>query len=318
MGKLIDGQWVSSKEQTRVSEGGDFVRGRTKFRDSIRRDGSTAFAAERGRYHLWVAHNCPWAHRTIIVRNLKGLQDTIGMSVAHYHRDADGWWFPEGLDGFPAVDGRLALHRLYAASSEVYSGSATVPILWDREHNTIVNNESAEIIVMLNREMDDFGDASVDLYPAALAEEIDAVNTWVYSDINNGVYKCGFARTQDAYERAFHPLFAALDRVEERLSRHRYLVGDQLTLADVQLFTTLARFDAVYYGHFKCNLRRIVDYPNLWPYFRDLYQTPGIGETVEIDLYKRGYMGRSERLNPSGILPLGPALDFEQPHGRGA
>lgn len=312
MGKLINGRWVS-EEQTRIGERGEFIRGVTSFRNWI---GDDAHPAEANRYHLLVAHNCPWAHRTIIVRNLKGLRDLVSMTVAHVRRNEDGWWFPKGVDDNQPVDGKLPLHVFYAQANGEYSGSATVPVLWDRKRRTIVSNESAEIIQMLNSEFQELGATELDLYPKALQPEIDEVNEWVYSKINNGVYKCGFARTQEAYESAFVPLFEALDEVESRLARHRYLVGDQLTLADVRLFTTLARFDAVYHGHFKCNLRRIVDYPNIWPYMRDLYQTEGIGETVTIDIYKQGYYGRSPGINPRGIVPLGPALDFDQPHDR--
>jgi putative glutathione S-transferase len=311
MGKLINGQWLTAKEQTRIGPGDDFVRGRTAFRDTISADGP--HPPQSGRYHLWVAHNCPWAHRAIIVRNLKGLTDDISMTVAHYRRNDQGWWFAEGIDDLQPVDGMLPLHRVYSRADDTYSGSATVPVLWDRQEQTIVNNESAEIIVMLNG----IGDASVDLYPAQLRAEIDAVNEWVYTDINNGVYKAGFARTQEAYERAYHPLFAALDRVDARLAQHRYLAGNVLTLADIRLFTTLIRFDAVYYSHFKCNRQRIVDFANLWPWLRDLYQTPGVGETVDLELYKRGYYGRSPGLNPRGIIPVGPVLDFTAAHGRG-
>ncbi len=315
MGKLVNGRWVGSEEQTRIGSGGEFIRGVTKFRGRVTSDNRSPYDAGSGRYHLWVAHNCPWAHRTIIVRNLKGLSETIGMTVAHYRRNEDGWWFSEGLDDFEAVDGRLPLHRLYAAADGEYSGSATVPVLWDRKLQTIVNNESAEIIEILNSGFADYANQR-DLYPERLREEIDEVNGWVYERINNGVYRCGFARTQEAYEAAFVPLFDALDNVEERLNRHRYLVGDQLTLADVRLFTTLIRFDAVYHGHFKCNLRRIVDYPNMWAYLRDLFQTEGIGETVDIELYKKGYYGRSPGINPRGIIPLGPALGLTEPHDR--
>ncbi len=312
MGKLINGQWLTAEEQTRIGPGGDFVRGRTAFREALSADGP--HPPQPGRYHLFVAHNCPWAHRAIIVRNLKGLTDDISMTVAHFRRSDQGWWFPEGIDDLQPIDGMLPLHRVYSRADGTYTGSATVPVLWDRQRQTIVNNESAEIIVMLNGQM---GDPGVDLYPEALRAEIEAVNAWVYADINNGVYRAGFARTQEAYERAYYPLFAALDRVEARLSRHRYLLGDVLTLADIRLFTTLIRFDAVYYSHFKCNRQRISDFANLAPYLRDLYQTPGIGETVDIDLYKRGYYGRSPGLNPRGIIPAGPRLDLDAPHGRG-
>ena len=317
MGRLVDGVWNGETEQTRIGERGEFVRGVTSFRDRVSSRADAEFAAEQGRYHLWVAHNCPWAHRTVIARNLKKLQGTIGMSIANTLRNDDGWWFAEGLDDHQPVDGQLALHRLYSAASGAYTGSATVPVLWDRVGKTIVSNESAEIIEMLNSEFNAFGDASVDLYPEALRGVIDAVNDRVYATVNNGVYKCGFARTQEAYDAAVVPLFETLDELERQLARTRFLVGDQITTADVRLFTTLVRFDAVYFGHFKCNLRRIVDYPNLWAYTRDLYQTPGIGETVKIDIYKQGYYGRSPGINPRGIIPYGPSLDFEAPHGRG-
>ena len=297
MGKLSDGKWVKSAESTTISKSGDFVRGTTKFRERM--------GSDPGRYHLWVAPNCPWAHRTMIVRNLRGLTDHVGMNVAHYRRNEDGWWFAEGLDDLSPVDGRFALHVLYGLSNPDYSGSATVPVLWDRHERSIVNNESAEIIVMLNA----IGDGP-DLYPEDKRGEIDEVNDWVYDKINNGVYRCGFARSQEAYERAFVPLFEALDEVDVRLSRHRYLVGDQITLADVRLFTTLVRFDAVYYGHFKCNKRRIADYAHTQPYLRDLYATPGFGETVDVEIYKKGYMGRSPGINPSGIIPRGPEATF--------
>jgi glutathionyl-hydroquinone reductase len=317
MGKLIDGVWHSTEEQTRIGAGGDFVRGTTKFRDRVAADGSTPFAPEAGRYHLWVAHNCPWAHRAIIVRNLEGLQDAIGMTVAHFRRSEEGWWFPEGLDDLAPVDGRFAAHRLYSQAASDYTGSATVPVLWDRAQRTIVSNESAEIIRMLDTEFHALARTPVDLQPADRVAEIEGVNDWVYAQINNGVYRAGFARTQEAYERGYHDVFDGLERAEARLGRHRYLVGDTLTLADVRLFTTLARFDAVYFSHFKCNKRRISDFPNLSGYFRDLYQTPGIGETVKVELYKRGYYGRSPGLNPRGIIPLGPSLDFDAPHDRG-
>ncbi len=320
MGKLLDGRWVPTKEQTRIDKRGGFVRGTTKFRDWVRRDGSSVFAPQRDRYHLWVAHNCPWAHRTVITRNLKGLTETVGVSVAHVHRDESGWWFAEGLDEKTAEDGKFALHRLYSSANPTYEGSATVPVLWDREHQTIVCNESAEIVKMLNSEFDGVGgDTSVDLYPSESRGEIDELNSRIFERINNGVYKCGFARTQEAYNDAFHPLFAALDEIESRLSTQRYLVqtvGNSITLADIHLFTTLVRFDAVYFGHFKCNLRRVVDYANLWSYVRDLYQTPGFGETVHIDVYKKGYYGRSAGINPRGIVPLGPELDFDADHDR--
>jgi len=238
------------------------------------------------------------------------------MSTAHYRRDEDGWWFPEGIEEVPATDGKLPLHVLYSMGGPDYTGSATVPILWDRRENAIVSNESADIIEILNASFNEVGATGPDLFPESLRGEIEEVNAWVYEKINNGVYKCGFARTQEAYERAFVRLFEALDEVEKRLARTRFLVGNAMTLADIRLFTTLVRFDAVYFGHFKCNLRRVVDYTSLWPYMRDMFQTPGVGETVNIEVYKLGYYGRSPGINPRGLIPLGPDLDFEIPHGR--
>lgn len=315
MGRMYDDVWKVSEEKTRVNEKGAFVRGVTKFRDSISASPGAEFPPEAGRYHLWVADNCPWAHRTVITRNLKNLQSVISVSVAHYHRNDQGWWYAEAIDDLePNVE--FPLHRLHTMTGAGYTGSATVPVLWDRQARKIVCDESAEIIRMLNSEFGEWSQGTVDLYPAQLREEIEGVNGWIYKSINNGVYRCGFARTQEAYEEAFAELFDALDRVEARLGKHRYLVGSQITEADVRLFTTLARFDAVYFSHFKCNRQRISDFRNLGPYMRDLYQTPGFGETVRTDIYKLGYYGRSERLNPSGIIPLGPALDFEDEHDR--
>ncbi len=315
MGKVVNDAWQVSDEKTRIDEGGAFVRGVTSFRARISGDVAAEFPPAAGRYHLWVAHNCPWAHRTIITRKLKRLEQVIGVSVAHHHRNEQGWWYAESIDGLTPTT-EFPLHRLHTLTGANYTGSATVPVLWDRHSQRIVSDESAEIVRMLNAEFGEWNNNTVDLYPAALREEIDEVNEWVYASINNGVYRCGFARSQAAYEAAFHELFAALDRVEARLDRHRYLVGDQITEADVRLFTTLARFDAVYFGHFKCNRQRITDFRNLGEYFRDLYQTDGFGETVRVDLYKLGYYGRSQRLNPSGIIPLGPTLDFGAAHRR--
>ena len=315
MGRMYDDVWRVSEEKTRVDDKGAFVRGVTKFRHSISRETGAEFPPEKGRYHLWVAHNCPWAHRTVITRSIKKLQEVIGVSVAHYHRDEDGWWFSDSIDDLLPVK-KFPLHRLHTMSGAHYTGSATVPVLWDRKLGTIVCDESAEIIRMLNSEFGEWSEGTVDLYPEPLRKEIDEVNEWIYSGINNGVYRCGFARSQDAYEEAFANLFASLDRVEERLAQHRYVVGNQITEADVRLFTTLVRFDAVYFSHFKCNRQRISDFANLGEYVRDLYQTPGFGETVRTDIYKLGYYGRSQRLNPSGIIPVGPALDFDKAHNR--
>jgi len=296
-------------------EGGRFVRQDSAFRDRVTADGSSGYPAEAGRYHLYVSLACPWAHRAIIVRRLKRLEDVVSLSVVDPIRDERGWAFGAGFED--PVNGFAFLSEAYAASRSDFAGRVTVPALWDRETGRIVNNESSEIIRTLNTEFDAWGDASVDLYPPERRAEIDEVNAFVYARINDGVYKAGFASTQAAYEEAFDALFAALDDLEARLAGRRYLVGDRVTEADVRLFTTLVRFDAVYVGHFKCNLRRLVDYPNLWGYARELFQRPGVGETVDWDHIKRHYYVTHRRLNPSGVVPKGPAVDWSAPHGRG-
>ncbi len=295
---------------------GAFVRQASAFRDRVTADGSSGFPAEAGRYHLYVSLACPWAHRTIIVRKLKGLEDVIGLSLVDPIRDERGWRFgPDFPD--PLGHGWDYLSEAYAATDPSFAGRITVPTLWDTQTGRVVNNESSDILVMLNDEFDALAaHADVDLYPAALREEIDELNAWVYDDVNNGVYKSGFAATQGAYEAAVLPLFAALDRLDERLATRRYLFGDEPTLADWRLFTTLARFDAVYVGHFKCNLRRIADFANLSGYLRDLYQRPGIAETVDFDQIKRHYYVTHRSINPTGIVPVGPVLDLDGPHGR--
>ncbi|MEZ5100797.1 MAG: glutathione S-transferase family protein [Thermoleophilia bacterium] len=267
-----------------------------------------------GRYHLYVSLACPWAHRTLIVRRLKRLEDAIGVTVVDPVRDGRGWRFPEP----EPVNGFSFLAEAYLATDPAYDGRFSVPVLWDTAAGRIVNNESAEIVVHLNERFDHLGDPGVDLYPAALRDEIDAVNAVVYANVNDGVYRTGFAGSQEAYEAAFGRLFAALDALELRLAGQRYLVGDRLTLADVRLYTTLVRFDAAYHGHFKCNLRRIVDYPALQGYLRDLYQRPGFGDTTDIDQIKRHYYLTHPQLDPSGIVPLGPELQLDAPHGRDA
>ncbi len=290
----------------------------SRFRDTVTADGSSGFAAAPGRYHLYVSLACPWAHRAIIVRRLKGLEEAISMSVVDPVRDERGWAFGEGAGHGPdPVNGFSFLSEAYLASDAAFEGRVTVPVLWDRETGRIVNNESSEILRILNSAFDEWGDASVDLYPSDLRDEIDAVNDGIYRDVNNGVYRTGFATTQEAYEEAFDALFAALDGLDARLRSQRYLVGDRPTEADWRLFTTLIRFDAVYVGHFKCNLRRIVDYPALWPYLRELYQVPGVAETVDFDHITRHYYVTHDSINPTGIVPKGPALDLSAPPGRG-
>ncbi len=315
MGQLVNGTWADRWYDTKSSRG-RFVRWESPFRDWI--GAGERFPAEPGRYHLYVSLACPWAHRTLIVRALKKLEDMISVSVVS-PAWGEGWIFDETQDG--TVDhlyGESTLHQIYTRAKSDFTGRVTVPILWDRQSETIVNNESSDIIRMLNSAFDTLTDSTVDLYPEDLRVEIDAVNEWVYPDINNGVYRCGFATTQDAYEEAFDILFTALDRLEKRLSEQRYLVGARLTEADLRLFTTLVRFDAVYVGHFKCNKKRIAGYPNLWAYTRDLYQTPGIAGTVDLGHIKRHYYASHPQINPTGIVAKGPDLDFTIEHGRKA
>jgi glutathionyl-hydroquinone reductase len=314
MGMLVNGVWHDEDPPTAGSDG-SFVRLESGFRDRVTRDGSSGFKAESGRYWLITAPSCPWAHRTVLMRQLKGLEDAIPILQSDLPK-GQGWTYSRGFDDLRPVDGAFHVHQVYTAARPDFTGRATVPVLWDRVTRTILNNESSEIIRMLNSEFGEFGNAAIDLYPAALRSAIDETNTLVYDAINNGVYRCGFARSQAAYEQSFRKLFAALDSLEERLGRQRYLVGDRFTEADLRLFPTLVRFDAVYYSHFKCNLRRIADYHNLANYTRDIYQMPGVAETVDISRIKLGYYGGMRNLNPSGIIPLGPELDFSSPHDR--
>jgi putative glutathione S-transferase len=289
----------------------------TKFRDRVSADGSSGFPAEAGRYHLYVSLACPWASRTLVFRKLKQLEDAISLSIVDPEMGDDGWVFSTGPGCIPdTVNGFNYLHQVYTAAKPDYTGRVTVPILWDKTRRTIVNNESADIIRMLNSELDAFGDASEDFYPRELRAEIDAVNARVYENVNNGVYRAGFATLQQAYEEAWRALFDELDALEERLSRQRYLCGERITEADWRLFTTLVRFDAVYYSHFKCNRQRLVDYPSLWGYTRDLYQVPGVAETVNLDHIKRHYYRSHVTINPTRIVPLGPQIDFTAPHDR--
>ena len=296
---------------------GEFVRSEDAFRDRVTADGSSGFPAVAGRYHLYVSWACPWAHRTIIVRKLKGLEGVVGMTAVDPMRDDRGWAFRDG-DGHGAdpVNGFEFLSQAYLATDPGYGGRVTVPVLWDTRTGRIVSNADDDLMRMLTREFDAFTDRGLDLYPEELREEIDEVNDLVYADVNDGVYRCGFARSQKAYDRRVRRLFAALDLLEARLAGHRYLVGGRITEADWRLFVTLVRFDAVYHGHFKCNLRRIVDYPHLSGYLRDLYQQPGIAETVSFDHIKRHYYGTHPELNPGGIVPVGPELDLTAPHHR--
>jgi putative glutathione S-transferase len=323
MGLYVDGVWQDQWYDTSAT-GGRFEREPTRFRNYVTPDGSPGptgeggFPAEAGRYHLYVSLACPWAHRTLIFRALKKLEDVVSVSVVSPLMGDEGWTFnvEEGSTG-DAINNARKLGEVYLLAAPKYSGRVTVPVLWDKTRRGIVNNESAEIIRMLNSAFNAFTSDRRDFYPEKLRAEIDAVNADVYAHINNGVYRAGFATSQEAYEEAFRALFAALDRMEERLSEHRYLVGNTLTEADFRLFTTLIRFDAVYYSHFKCNERRIADYPNLSNYLRDLYQVPGVKETVSLDHIKRHYYWSHVKINPTRIVPVGPKLDFDAPHDRG-
>ena len=326
MGMLVNGRWQN--DDLRSGAGADFVRPQTVFRNWVTADGQPGptgeggFKAELGRYHLYVSLACPWAHRTLVVRKLKKLDDAISVSVVDPFMGDDGWAFnaPDGslTSGATRDDVNSAgyLHQIYTRARADYTGRVTVPVLWDRERKTIVNNESSEIIRMFNSAFDTIGAAGDDLYPEALRSEIDQLNAVVYDTVNNGVYKCGFAKTQASYEAAFAQLFETIDRLEDRLKSRRYLFGPRTTEADWRLFTTLVRFDAVYYSHFKCNLRRIIDYPNLWAYTRDLYQIRGVAETVNLAHIKRHYYASHAMINPTRIVPVGPAIDFTTPHER--
>ncbi|MEX3316432.1 glutathione S-transferase family protein [Sulfitobacter sp. PS-8MA] len=324
MGLLVDGKWQDKWYDTK-SSGGKFERSEAQFRNWVTADGSAGpsgeggFKAESGRYHLYVSLACPWAHRTLIFRRLKGLQDHIDVSVVHPDMLGEGWTFDRD---FPAATGDrlfdLPFARdIYTRADPSFTGRVTVPILWDKERETIVSNESAEIIRMFNSAFDGITGNSDDYYPKPLRARIGAVNARVYDEVNNGVYKAGFATSQAAYDAAVHPLFDTLDWIEDLLSRNRYLAGDKMTEADWRLFTTLVRFDKVYHLHFKCNRRRIVDYPNIWAYTRALYQQPGVAETVNFDHIVRHYHYSHDTINPNRIIPINPVLDFDAPHGRG-
>ncbi len=321
MGLMINGAWQAHEPEKAAD--GHFERKETAFRDWVTPDGrpgptgQDGFRAVAGRYHLYVSLACPWAHRTLIMRALKGLQDIIPVSVTHWLMGDQGWTFDAGEGVVPdPVSNSRYVHEIYARADASYTGRVTVPVLWDNHTQSIVNNESADIIRMFGSAFDAAGAKPGDYYPAALRTEIDAVNRRVYETLNNGVYKCGFATTQEAYEAAVTPLFETLDWLEERLTVNRFLFGDNLTEADIRLFTTLIRFDAVYHGHFKCNIRRIADYRNLWAYTRDVYQLPGIAPTVDLGHIKRHYYMSHRRINPTGIVPAGPALDLDAPPGR--
>ncbi len=315
LGKLVNGKWT--QEWTERDEQGQFQRMPTLFHHWITADGASGFPAASGRYHLYISLGCPWAHRTALLWKLKGLENTIGLSIVDPVISDRGWKFSTNSGCIPDnINGAKYLWEIYAKADPNYTGRVTVPVLWDKQKNTIVNNESSQIIQILNSEFNAFATSSVDFYPQDLQAEIDRVRDRIYQPINNGVYKCGFAASQAAYERSVTDLFAALDEWEHILSQQRYLCGDRLTLADWCMFTTLFRFDLAYYGLFKCNLKRLVDYPNLWNYCRDLYQQPGVKEMCDVSHVKQLYYAGLPELNPSQIIPQGPDLDFDLPHDR--
>lgn len=321
MGLLVEGRWHDQWYES--SKDGAFQREQAQRRNWLTTDGKPGptgvggFAAEAGRYHLYVSLACPWAHRTLILRKLKGLESLIDVSVVSWLMLENGWTFDQNLGSTgDKLDHFNFMHQRYTADTADYTGRVTVPVLWDKQQNRIVNNESAEIIRMFNGAFDDLTGNDLDFYPAPLRGEIDALNERIYPAVNNGVYRAGFATAQKAYEEAFDGLFEELDRLEQLLGANRYLAGEYLTEADIRLFTTLIRFDAVYYGHFKCNLRRIADYPNLSNWLREIYQWPGIAETVNFEHIKNHYYGSHKTINPTGIVPKGPAQDFTATHDR--
>lgn len=323
MGLLIDGSWQDRWYDTDAS-GGSFEREVSSCRSWVTADGTAGpsgeagFPAEADRYHLYVSYACPWAHRALIWRTLKGLDRAIGMSVVHWFMGDEGWTFEPDADGIvgDALGQRTRLHHLYTDAQPEFTGRVTVPVLWDTQRRTIVSNESSEIVRMFDSAFDTVGATGPRLYPASHADAIDRWNERIYETVNNGVYRAGFATTQQAYDAAVHPLFDTLDAIEQRLGEHRYLVSDVPLEADWRLFPTLLRFDPVYHGHFKCNLRRIADYPNLSGYLRELYQWPGIRQTVNLDHAKRHYYASHDSVNPTRIVPAGPLLDLDAPHGR--
>lgn len=314
LGQLVNGQWTT--EWTERDESGQFRRMPTQFRDWITADGASGFKAEPGRYHLYVSLGCPWAHRTVLLRSLKGLQDVISISIVDPVISEQGWKFSQRFGSIPdSLYGADYLWQIYVRAKADYTGRVTVPVLWDKQTETIVNNESRQIIEMFNTEFNQFAAfPERDFYPQALRSQIDATIDAIYQPINNGVYRCGFASSQPAYTQAVTELFHALDRWEAVLSHQRYLVGDRITLADWCMFTTLFRFDLAYYGLFKTNLKRVIDYPNLWNYCRELYQQPGVKEWCSVEHVKQLYYAGLPELNPSGIVPMGPEINYQEPH----
>lgn len=313
---LVEGKWTDQWYDTKSTEG-KFIRQESQFRRTVSAAPNAEFPAEAGRYHLYVSLACPWAHRTLIFRKLKKLEDIISLSVVHPFMGENGWTFENGPGVIPdAVNGCQYLYQVYLKAKGDYTGLVTVPVLWDKRKSTIVNNESSEIIRMFNSAFNHMTGSSLDFYPQDLRDQVDQINERVYHDINNGVYKAGFATSQGAYEEAFTHLFRALDELEEILSQQTYLGGDRITEADIRLFTTLVRFDPVYYSHFKCNLRRIADYSNLYNYLKALYQIPGVAETCDFDHIKQHYYASHDKINPTRIVPKGPEIRLHETHNR--
>ena len=323
MGYMVEGVYHVGEDVTQTLPSGEWERTKSTVRHWITPDGTAGptgeggFTAELDRYHLFVAWNCPWAHRTLLVRALKGLNDAISVSYAKPNRTDQGWVYDPQGDYSDPLFGVQTVHEVYARDPKPYTGRLTVPVLWDRQQNRMVNNESADIVRMLNTAFADIVPDAPDLYPAALADQIDGWNADIYRSVNNGVYRAGFASTQEAYEKAAWEVFETLDRIDAHLAAHRYLTGDSFTEADLRLFPTLARFDVAYHYAFRCNLKKLSDYEHLWPYAREIYQMPGVAETVNFGIYKRGYFSKSEKRNPLGIIPIGPALaNWDAAHGR--
>ena len=315
MGKMVNGEWVDDDYQS--DEDGAFQREETTFRDWIRADGTTEFQPEPGRYHLYISRACPWAHRTTIMRRLKGLTDAISMSIVDPYMGEDGWFFSNEEGCTPdTIHGKNYLLEVYREADPAYTGRVTVPVLWDRQRDTIVNNESAEIMRMFDVEFEGITEGSHSYYPPKLQDQIDSTIEEIFQPINNGVYRCGFAETQQAYNQAVSDLFEALNHWEHILDDQRYLCGSEITEADWCMFTTLWRFDAVYHTHFKCNIRRIIDYPNLWNYLKELYQYEEVSLTCNMKHTKRHYYTSHESVNPKQIIPMGPEVNFEEPHDR--
>ncbi|MCZ2723356.1 glutathione S-transferase family protein [Marinomonas sp. 15G1-11] len=312
MGLIVDGKWVDQWYSTKDSKG-NFERQESRFRHAVSSEEGSLYQAESGRYHLYVSLACPWAHRTLIFRILKGLEKHISVSVVKAEMLENGWEFGDQGDPLFHLD---YVYQLYLQAAPDYEGRVTVPILWDKKTNTIVNNESSDIIRILNSSFNAITENDDDYYPVELRSEIDSVNERIYNTVNNGVYRAGFATTQEAYDMAYHELFDSLDWLEDRLSKQRYLVGDRLTEADWRLFTTLIRFDAVYHGHFKCNRNKLSEFENLSNYLRELFQISGVAATVDLDYSKRHYYASHKTINPTGVVPLGPLQSFDVPHNR--